>query len=398
VTAFSKEVVMSLRSRLVPVALAFAAAGVLAPLARGEEGPAPRPDAVRPAPEPEQPRAIDLVIGLDTSGSMEGLIHAARQKIWSVVSQLATAKPTPTLRVALLTYGSPGDAEAGYVVVQTDFTTDLDLVSERLFALTTNGGDEYVARVVKDALDRLTWTPGDDAARILFVAGNEGASQDPLHRFQDQAQRAVARGVVVNAIYCGGADDADATGYRELAALGRGRYASIDHNAGTVIVQTPFDEELARLSAEINATYVAYGERAKEARERQTAQDENASGAGAPAAAERAAAKASDLYDNAGWDLVDRMDEEGFDLAKIPVEQLPEDMRPMTLEQRAAHLKAKKAERARIQERIRELDAKRTAYVTAEMSKQELDDTKALDRALRDAIREQAEKKGFTFD
>jgi len=48
---------------------------------------------------------------------MDGLIHSARQKLWSVVSELATAKPAPALRVALLTYGSPGDDEAGHVVL-----------------------------------------------------------------------------------------------------------------------------------------------------------------------------------------------------------------------------------------------------------------------------------------
>ena len=359
---------------------------------RADELPAPEA-VVEPAPL----KPVDLVICLDTSGSMQGLINAARQKLWSVVSELATAKPTPDLRVALLTYGSPGNDEAGHVILQSDLTRDLDLISEKLFALGTRGGEEYVGRVVAHALGHLTWSKSD-SVRILFVAGNESADQDKVKPFREQAKAAVARAIVVNAIYCGGADDSDATGYRELAALGKGRFAHIDHDHGTVAVVTPYDKELAELSGAINRTYVAYGLVAKEARARQVAQDENAEAAGASAAAERASAKAGKLYRNGAWDLVDKMEEEGFDLAKIPEADLPEDLKKIEPAKRLAWLEEKKTERSKIQARILDLTKKRDAHVKVEMDKQQLDDSRALDRALKDAIREQAAEGGFEFD
>ena len=328
---------------------------------------------------------------------MEGLIDAARRKLWSVVSELATAKPQPDLRVALLTYGSPGNDATGHVVIQSKLTRDLDLISEKLFALRTQGGEEYVGRVVHHALTDLDWAKMD-ALRILFVAGNESADQDVVKPFRDQAKLATSMKVVVNAIYCGGADDPDATGYRELAALAAGRFASIDHNHGTVAIVTPYDKELATLSSEINKTYVGYGRLRAEALRRQTAQDANASGAGAPAAAERAEAKAGKLYRNSQWDLVDKMEEEDFDLAAIPEEDLPEELRKLEPKDRLAYLETKKAERAAIQAKVKELSAKRQAFLQEEMAKQQLDDTKALDRALKDAVREQATANGFRFE
>ncbi len=358
--------------------------------ARAEEDATPAP---APAPAPA-PKGVDLVLCLDTSGSMQGLIDAARQKLWSVVSELATAKPMPDLRVALLTYGSPGNGDTGHVVLQSDLTRDLDLISERLFALTTNGGEEFVGRVVRHGLDHLTWAPGD-ALRIMFVAGNESADQDRVRPFRDQAKLAVEKHVVLNAIYCGGADDDVADGYRQLAALGNGRFANIDHNHGTVAIQTPYDKRLAELSRKMNDTYVAYGEKAEEAHTRQAAQDANAAAAGAPAAAERAKAKAGRLYRNGSWDLVDRMTEEGFDLSKVSDDDLPEAMRGMTLDQKKAWLLAKKAERESFQDQIQTLSEQRDAYVKEQMNEQKLDDSKALDRALRDAIREQAAAEGF---
>jgi hypothetical protein len=345
----------------------------------------------------ESIRPIDLVICLDTSGSMQGLINAARQKIWSVVSELGTAKPTPLLRVALLTYGSPGHDDEGHVVVQTGFTTDLDLVSERLFALGTNGGDEYVGRVVARALDGLAWSTGE-ALRLVFVAGNESADQDRVQPFRDVAGRAAGRGVLVNAIYCGGADDTDAAGWRELALAGKGRFASIDKDHGTVHVVTPFDAELALLSQRLNGTYVGYGAAAEASRLRQMTQDKNAAAAGAPAAAGRAAAKASGLYENGGWDLVDRLEREpALDLATLKEDELPEDLRKVPAADRRKWLEAKKAERTTLQQQIKALDEQRRAHVKVEMGKQRLSDAAGLDHALKEALREQAAAAGFRF-
>jgi hypothetical protein len=146
---------------------------------------------------------------------------------------------------------------------------------------------------------------GGRRRHILFVAGNESADQDRAAPFREVVAHAAGLGVRVNAIARGGADDGDAAGWREVAALGKGRYASIDHNQGTVAVATPFDKDLERLSRAMNGTYLGYGRKAEEAKERQSAQDGNAAAAPAAGAA-RAASKASGLYDASGWDLVDR--------------------------------------------------------------------------------------------
>src|SRR5262245_48166271 len=82
---------------------------------------------------------VECAICLDTSGSMQGLIDTARARIWDVVSDLATAKPAPQLRVALVTFGNDGHKqENGWTNVDLGLTEDLDSLSMKLFALTTN--------------------------------------------------------------------------------------------------------------------------------------------------------------------------------------------------------------------------------------------------------------------
>ena len=135
--------------------------------------------SVAGAGEKEPRRTVDLVICLDTSGSMKGLIDSARRKIWAIVNDLALAKPTPRLRVALLTFGNHGnDAAAGWVRVESGLTEDLDLISQKLFVLTTNGGEEYVGRVLQTGLEKIQWQEDANALKLMVVAGNESADQD----------------------------------------------------------------------------------------------------------------------------------------------------------------------------------------------------------------------------
>src|SRR5438874_2438893 len=271
-------------------------------------------------------KKVDLVIALDTSSSMDGLIDSARSKLWDVVNLLAHAKPSPVLRVGLISYGNDGyDAKVGWVRKDAELTTNIDDVYEKLFALRTNGGSEYVARAVHDATNDMKWDQDQGTLKIIFVAGNEPANQDPQIPVERALGEARQKGIFVNAIYCGGDGAYEAAGWRQVASLGSGKYAAIDQNR-VVAINTPMDGELAKLSNELNKTYVGYGAVAKEKAPRQAAMDAAAGSAGAPVAASRAAAKASVLYRNDEWDLVDARAHGKKDVAHMKAEELPEPM------------------------------------------------------------------------
>jgi len=349
---------------------------------------------------PARPRRhVDMAICLDTSGSMSGLIQSAKQKLWAVVSELATAKPKPVLRVALYHYGNDGlKSENGWVKQLCPLTTDLDMVYEKLFPLTTNGGTEYVARVMRAATTELKWDKSKDTLRVIFVAGNEPATQDTTHKLRDTCKAAATAGIIVNTIHCGSEAVGRKTGWADAAAWADGQYAAIDHDRGTVVINTPHDKKLAELSAKLNTTYIGYGKRGKEGKGRQTAQDSNASSLNAPAAAQRASAKAGGLYSNAGWDLVDASKGKDFDITKIKNDDLPEGMRKMSDAEKKAYIAKQASSRAGIQKEIMELSKKRDAFVKAEMARTGLDEKSSFDAALRDMIRTQAEKQNFKFE
>jgi hypothetical protein len=159
----------------------FAAAAVCCAVAAGLLGHSRA--AAREPTKYERP-TVQLAILLDTSNSMDGLIAQAKTQLWTVVNEFVRAKKgglAPAIQVALFEYGKQSlPANEGYVRLILPLTDDLDRISEELFALGTNGGDEFCGWVIRDAVNRLRWNPSRDVYKAIFIAGNEPFSQGPV--------------------------------------------------------------------------------------------------------------------------------------------------------------------------------------------------------------------------
>ena len=177
---------------------------------------------------------IQLAICLDTSGSMGGLINQARTRIWSVVNELDSATlngAKPTLEVALYQYGSDlQSGSEGFIGCVLPFTSDLDRISEALFALQINGSSEYCGMAVQRATQELAWLPKtDETLKVIVIAGNEHFRQGPVN-YQQSVPNAVEYGITVNTVHCGTDQEGRNGGWLHAAQLGGGEYNIIDHN------------------------------------------------------------------------------------------------------------------------------------------------------------------------
>src|SRR5262245_45819260 len=347
----------------------------------------------------KKPANIDVVICLDVSNSMDGLIVSAKAKLWDIVNDLGKVKPSPNLRVGLYSYGHNNyPREKGWVRKDVDLTTDLDSVYQKLNGLTTFGGEEYVARVCRDAIAEQKWSDNKKALKMIFVCGNEPADQDKQVLLKDVAQMALKKDIIINTIYCGPATHPETGGWKNFAVMAEGRFASIDQKGGTVAIATPQDKKLAELSTKLNTTYVAYGRAelrdAKVAN--QTGHDLNAARLAPGVSATRAVSKGGGLYRNSDWDLVDRLkDDPKFDITKVPEKELCEELRKLKPQERVQYVKDQLNKRLTIQKEITELSKKRDDYVKEEMKKNAKKGDKAFDEAVRGTLREQASKKGL---
>ncbi len=342
---------------------------------------------------------VQIAILLDTSNSMDGLIEQAKSQLWKIVNEFNDAKQgdkTPVVQVALYEYGNNNlSVGTNYIRQVLPFTRELDKVSEQLFKLTTNGGDEYCGAVIRDALDKLAWDKDSKTYKAVFIAGNEPFTQGPVNS-QDACKAAIQKGVVVNTIHCGNQSDGENGGWRTGAALAEGRFLTIDQDKAIVHVEAPQDKEITRLSVEINKTYITYGKNGARGASNQMIQDSNASVyKQAGAEVQRALTKASANYKNSTWDLVDACKKDGLKLEEVQEADLPAELKALKPEQRQSYLDEKSAEREKLQAQIKKLNEERQSYVAEKAKESGKDDT--LDKAIVKAVREQAEKKAITF-
>jgi len=354
--------------------------------------------AIKPGEEAPRP-LIQMAILLDTSSSMDGLIDQARGQLWTVVNEFITATregKKPELQVALYEYGKPSlGADGGFIRQIVPLTTDLDKISQELFALKTNGGDEYCGWVIKTAVEQLAWSKNNSDLKVIFIAGNEPFTQGPVD-YRTSCKMAIEKGIIVNTIHCGTSEQGIADKWQDGARLADGKYSFINQDKAVVHIDAPQDKEIEKLNTDLNKTYVAYGAAGGEAKSRQMEQDGNAAKMDKQAFGQRAACKASDNYRNGSWDLVDAL-KDNKKLADLKDEELPEEMKKMTGEQRKAFVEGKAKERADIQKQILKLNDERTAYVAGEMKKKAGSQDDSLDKVMAKTAREQAQQRNFQF-
>ncbi len=341
---------------------------------------------------------IQVALLMDTSSSMDGLIEQAKSQLWKIVNELATAEyqgTKPTIEIALYHYGNSGLSQSSQYIQQVlPFTSDLDKVSEELFKLSTNGGDEYCGAVINDATLNLKWSESNEDLKLIYIAGNEPFTQGKVD-YKKACRDAIAKGIVVNTIYCGGESEGINSNWKDGALLADGEYISINMNEATVYVQTPFDTTLIRLNNELNSTYVFYGETGIMAAANQKAQDDNSKKYSESNAAERTVSKAGSGYMNATWDLVDKSKEKDFDIKSVKKDELPLEMRDMDEESKVKYVEEKSAEREKIKTEINDINKQRQAYIDEQNSLNKNENS--LDAAVINSVRNIAEKKNYEF-
>lgn len=372
---------------------------ILTGLMAGITLPAPAQSGAAPA---EQQANIQLAILLDTSGSMDGLINQARSHIWKIVNEMTLARQKgkmPRIEIALYEYGN-NDHNSDYMRQVLPLTGDLDAVSEALFGLSITGSSEYCGTVIRKASNELNWNTSDpNALKMIFIAGNEEFDQGNVNP-KDAIKEALAKGITVNTIYCGAQGNSDASGWSAGSVQGDGCFACIDHNAVNADPVTPYDEELASLGGEINKTYLAFGGTRfrQEKLTRQAAQDANAMAASPTAMAERTLAKSNIAYENSSWDMVDAFkagDDSALIQELVDKDELPEELKGKSEAEIKAVVQGKQKEREDIQNKIKELNGKRSQWLR-DNSKQQVE-TESLDDAILKGIRKQAAERQFDF-
>lgn len=349
--------------------------------------------------QPEETTAegtIQVALLLDTSNSMDGLIEQAKSRLWNIVNTLTTLKyegKTPDIEIALYEYGNDGLSSASNFIRQvTPLTNDLDLISEKLFALRTNGGSEYCGAVIQDASEKLTWKDGLKNMKLIYIAGNEPFNQGNIN-YKEAIADALKKGIYINTIYCGGAEEGIRGLWKDGADVGKGKYFNIDSNAKVRYIVTPYDDQISQCNVRLNKTYIGYGAKGAEKKMAQEVQDANAQSISGANYAERAVSKSKAVYKNDSWDLVDKAKNDSKALDNLKKEELPAELKNKSKEEIKTIVTQKTKERETIQKEMDELSKKRQAYIDTESKKTKSQDD--LGNAITTSIHSVAKTKGY---
>jgi Mg-chelatase subunit ChlD len=338
--------------------LALAGFGLAVPHAAGQ---APEKAQEAPAAKPTERPDVEVVFCIDTTGSMSGLIDAAKAKVWSICNQIAAGRPTPRLKVGLIGYRDRGDE---YVTKVFDLTEDLDAIHEKLMAFKAQGGGdtpESVNQALHEAVTKVNWTKGQKALKIIFLVGDAPPKDYAGDvKYQETCQKAVKDDIIINTVQCGHAADTRKH-WVEIARLSEGSFVQIDQQGGpVVVVATPFDEKLGKINAELANSTLGFGD----ARQQAWAAQANATNAALPSS--RAADRIG-FYGQSGrfvsYDLLENVKNGKVKLEQLKKEELPAELRKLTLDEQKAFLKKLDERRQELSKQVVELDKQRREFI-----------------------------------
>ena len=343
---------------------------------------------------------IQVAILLDTSGSMDGLIEQAKSRLWNIVNTLTTLKydgKAPKIEIALYEYGNDGIDNRNWIRKVTPLTQDLDLISEKLFALRTNGGTEYCGAVIKSATNELDWNGNDKSMKLIYIAGNEEFNQEGIN-YKEAISDAKKKNIFVNTIFCGNREEGIRTFWQDGANLGGGKFFNIDSNQKVIFIETPYDIRISECNVKLNDTYIGYGSFGYEKKAMQVKQDYNAETLSKANVVERAVSKTKkSAYNNATWDIVDKAEADKNFVKNVNKKDLPKELQNKSTEELEKYVQQKSAERTQLQKEISDLATKRQQYIDSEMKKRSNNETDDLGKAIEKSIHELAAKNGYSY-
>jgi hypothetical protein len=350
-----------------------------------------------------QSHQIEVVFILDTTSSMGGLIQAAKEKIWSIATTMASAEQAPDIRMGLVAFRDRGDT---YVTQVLDLSQDLDSMYASLMDLKAQGGGdgpESVNQALYDAINRISWSKNDDVYKVAFLIGDAPPHMDYNNdvQFPVTLEMAKRKGIVVNTIQSG-QNSYTAPVWQNIAQLGYGEYFQVENSGNAVAVATPYDKELSELAASLEDTRLYFGDR--ETKQRQKKKNEATrkiqQGLSDEALARRAAfgATPSGAANFLGeGELVDAISSGRIELDDIDKDDMPASLLAFAPAEQMVIITNQARQRAEIKRDIQKLSETRNVYIRDQVAK-DGGAKESLDEKIYSAVKKQAKTKGLIYE
>lgn len=146
---------------------------------------------------------IDLVVSVDTTGSMYPCLTEVRRRVSETATRLL--RDIPELRIGIIAHGDYCDAHRSYVTKHLKLTNDVNAITHFVNSVSaTGGGDapECYELVLHEAHSVVEWTPG--SRRVMAMIGDEvphPVAHNPKRLdWREEAKKLMEAGVVVHGV------------------------------------------------------------------------------------------------------------------------------------------------------------------------------------------------------
>jgi hypothetical protein len=174
-------------------------------------------------------RKFDLMIALDSTGSMGDEIEFLKSELHSILADLQHAYPDLDMRVGLVAYRDLGD---DYVTRTDRFTPDFNVIQRSLERTRGDGGGD-MPEAMDQALIRAVgqdWRP--DAVKTLLLVADAPPHDNLQGRAYAAVEAARARRIQIVPVAASGVDDRAEYFMRAVAAATQSRYIFLTDDSG----------------------------------------------------------------------------------------------------------------------------------------------------------------------
>jgi ElaB/YqjD/DUF883 family membrane-anchored ribosome-binding protein len=352
---------------------------------------------------PGQGHRIEVVFILDTTSSMSGLIQAAKEKIWSIATSMASAQENPDIKMGLVAFRDRGDA---YITRVYDLSEDLDSIYASLMDFRAEGGGdgpESVNQALHDAIHKVSWSQDSNVYKVAFLVGDAPPHMDYDNdvKYPVTLGAAKRKGIVVNTIQSG-QHQYTRPAWQQIAALGHGDYFQVEDSGNAIAVTTPFDEKLSTLAAELEDTRLYYGN--AETREKQKAKLDASAKLHKELSTEALARRSEYNATDSGKknflgesELVDAITSGRVALEEIDAGNLPHSLQLMAPAAQMEVINEQAHRRDQLKQEIRQLSESRNRFIQEKVAAEGGADD-SLDEKIYRSVKEQAASVGLTYD
>jgi hypothetical protein len=174
-------------------------------------------------------RKFDLMLVVDTTGSMGDEMAYLKSELRAILADLARTHPGLDMRIGLVAYRDLGD---DYVTRTFPFTPDLERLQRSLRAQYADGGGD-LPEAMEQALTRavaLDWRP--DAVKSLLLVADAPPHDQNIGRAWRAAEAARAKRIQIVPVAASGVDSTAEYVMRAMAAATQSRYLFLTDDSG----------------------------------------------------------------------------------------------------------------------------------------------------------------------